>query len=170
MLYFDRTDVSEEADVNKTCASKDCDICHSWCYLNYSFKFQLNVCNRCHDLLMVSINIGDIAILNIKGSDYDCVTSLISKNEAIKLMQNFFRLEKAEHYKTWKIIIIVIHYTIWNKVVLLVIFYYTMVILFTRNKTPKNTCNSAPMTIYCAVREKSKWKMLNSNNNWHGKV
>ena len=38
--------------------------------LNYSFKFQQNVCNRCHDLLKMSVNLSDIAILNIKGSDY----------------------------------------------------------------------------------------------------
>ena len=28
MLYFDRTDASEGVDVNKTSASKECDICH----------------------------------------------------------------------------------------------------------------------------------------------
>ena len=28
MLYFDRIDVSEGIDVNKTSASKECDICH----------------------------------------------------------------------------------------------------------------------------------------------
>ena len=31
---------------------------------------------------MMSINLSDIAILNIKGSDYHCFISLISKNEA----------------------------------------------------------------------------------------
>ena len=34
------------------------------------------------------INLKDIAILNIKGSDYRCIISLIRKNEAIKLLQN----------------------------------------------------------------------------------
>ena len=28
MLYFNRIDVSEVTDVNKTSASKECDICH----------------------------------------------------------------------------------------------------------------------------------------------
>ena len=42
-------------------------------FLNYSFKFQPNVCNRCHDLLMMSINLSDVAILNIKVSDYRCI-------------------------------------------------------------------------------------------------
>ena len=69
MLYFDRIDVFEGIDVNKTSASKECDICHYWYFLNYSFnKFS-------HDLLMMSINLSDIAILNIKGSDYCCIIS-----------------------------------------------------------------------------------------------
>ena len=70
MLYFNRINVSEGIDVNKTSASKECHICQYWYFLNYSFKFKLNVCNSCHDLLVMSINVSDIAILNIKGSDY----------------------------------------------------------------------------------------------------
>ena len=80
MLYFDRIDVSEGIVVNKTCASKECHICHYWYFLNYSFKFQQNVCHRCHDLLVMSMNLSDIAILNIKGSNYCCIISLIRKN------------------------------------------------------------------------------------------
>ena len=30
MLYFDRIDVSEGTDIDKTSASKECDICHYW--------------------------------------------------------------------------------------------------------------------------------------------
>ena len=37
---------------------------------------------------MMSMNLNDIATLNVKGSDYRCIISLISKAEAIKLMQN----------------------------------------------------------------------------------
>ena len=88
MLYYDKIDVSEGIDVNKTSALKDCDVFLYWHFLNYSFKFQTNVCNRCHDLLMISINLSNITILNFKGSDYHCIISLISKNEAIKLLQN----------------------------------------------------------------------------------
>ena len=51
--------------------------------LNKGFKFQPNVCNRCHNLLMISMNLGDIAILNIKSTDYHCIISKISKNEAM---------------------------------------------------------------------------------------
>ena len=88
MLYFNRIDVSEGIDVNETRALKECDICHYWYFLNYGFKFQRNVYNRCHDLLMMSMNLSDVAILNIQGSDYRCIISLIRKNDAIKSMQN----------------------------------------------------------------------------------
>ena len=67
MLYYDRIDVTEGIYVDKTRESKNCNICHYWYFLNKGFKFQPNVCNRYHDLLIMSINISDIAILNIKG-------------------------------------------------------------------------------------------------------
>ena len=36
-----------------------------WHFLSYSFKFQPNVCNRGHDLLMMSMYLSDMAILDI---------------------------------------------------------------------------------------------------------
>ena len=39
LLHFDRTYVSEGTDVNKTNALRECNICHYWYFLNYSFKF-----------------------------------------------------------------------------------------------------------------------------------
>ena len=99
MLYFDRVEVSEGIGVNKASALKECDICHYWNFLRYIFKFQPNACNRCHDLLTMFMSLSDIAILNIKGSDYCCIISLISKNEAINLMQNADLAKKVECYK-----------------------------------------------------------------------
>ena len=46
---------------------------------------------------MVSINLSDIGTLNIKGSDYCRIISLISKNEAIKLLQNADLTEKKSN-------------------------------------------------------------------------
>ena len=39
MLYFDRTDVSEGIDINKTISSKECDICHCWYFLIIVLSF-----------------------------------------------------------------------------------------------------------------------------------
>ena len=57
-----KIDVSGGIDVNKTSESKECDIFHNCYFLNKDFKFQLNVYNRCCDLLMMSMNLSDIAI------------------------------------------------------------------------------------------------------------
>ena len=97
MSYYDRIDVSEEIDVNKTSGSKECDICHYWYFLNGGFTFQPNVCDGCHDLLMMSMNLTDIAILNMKVADYCCIISVISKSEAMNFVQNIDLIEKPEH-------------------------------------------------------------------------
>ena len=48
---------------------------------------------------MMSINLSDIAILNIKGFDYRNIISLINKNETINLLQNTDLTEKKETIK-----------------------------------------------------------------------
>ena len=68
MIYYDGTDVSDRTNVNKTSESKDCDICHYWYLLTKAFNFQSYVCNRLHELVIMSINLGNIVILNIKGA------------------------------------------------------------------------------------------------------
>ena len=42
------------------------------------------------------MNLSNIAMLNIKGSNYCCIISLISKIEAINLTQNADLTEKSE--------------------------------------------------------------------------
>ena len=88
MLYYDRIDVSEGINVNKTSKSKECHTCHYQNFLDESFKFEPDVYYGCHDFLMMSMNLSDIVILNIKGTDYNCIINRTNKNEAINLMQN----------------------------------------------------------------------------------
>ena len=95
MLYFDRSDASEGFVANKTSKSKEYNICHYWCFLDKSFKFQPNFCNGCDDLWMISINLRDIAILKIKSFDYRCIITGISKGQAAKLFQNIDFTEKS---------------------------------------------------------------------------
>ena len=88
VIYHDRIDVFEWIDVTKTRISKECDICHYWYFLDKGFKFQSDVCNWCHDVLMMSMNLSHTAILNIHGDDSHCeiseIFSGISKSGAIK--------------------------------------------------------------------------------------
>ena len=56
-------------------------------FFNKDLKCQLSVCNGCRDLLMMSMNLTNIAFLKIKRSDYHFLISRINKNEAINLIQ-----------------------------------------------------------------------------------
>ena len=63
MLYLlELSFLKELMLIKQTSESKECDISYYWYFLNKSFKFQPNVCNRCHDLLMMSMNPSDIVV------------------------------------------------------------------------------------------------------------
>ena len=62
-------------------------ICHYF-FFNHGFKLENYVCNGCHDLTMLSVNISDIAIITVKNTYYRCIVHNISKFEAINLLEN----------------------------------------------------------------------------------
>ena len=51
MLEFDRIDISEGIDINKTNVSKECKFCHYWCFKDIGFKYEPYLCNGCHGLM-----------------------------------------------------------------------------------------------------------------------
>ena len=81
-MYYDRTDLSEGINVAKKNSSKECRICHYYWLFNNGLKFQDSVCDGCHDLTMLCLNISDIAIITVKGVDYCCIIHDISRSEA----------------------------------------------------------------------------------------
>ena len=70
MLEYDRIDISEGNDINKTSAPKECDICHYCFFLDKKFNYEPYHCNGCHDLRQKAMNFNDVAIVSIKGNDY----------------------------------------------------------------------------------------------------
>ena len=50
MLQYERIDISERIDTNKTSASKECMVCHYWYFKNIAHKSESNVCNKCHTM------------------------------------------------------------------------------------------------------------------------
>ena len=84
MLQYQKFDVSEEIDINKTSASEECELCHYCFFKNVGFKFEKHVCNRCHDLLTMAYSLKNIAILSAKGATFRCVLMNISKDEGLK--------------------------------------------------------------------------------------
>ena len=95
MLEYDRIDFSEIIDINKTKASKGCDICHYGYFLNKSFNYEPYLSNGCHDLMQKAMNFNDVTIASIKGNDYRIHFWYISKYDAISIVNNSNLNEKA---------------------------------------------------------------------------
>ena len=88
MLEYDKIDISEGTDMNKTSSSKECDICHFWCFLDKKFNYEPYLCNGCHDLMQKAMNLNDVAIVSVKENCYRNHFWYMSKNVAIVLITN----------------------------------------------------------------------------------
>ena len=88
MLQYERIDVSEGIDINKTNASKECMLCHYWYFKDVGFKFERNVSNKCYDVLMTAYKLKNIPILNVKGVDFRCIFWGIIRDEAFNRLNN----------------------------------------------------------------------------------
>ena len=85
MLKYEKINVSEGIDINKTSASRECVLCHYW-YFKDVTKFEPHV--QCHNLLMTAFELENIAVLNVKGVDYRCILWGVSKNDAVNIRNN----------------------------------------------------------------------------------
>ena len=95
MMQYDKTNVSEEIDVNKASASKECGICHYWLWKDNGFRFEEHVCNGCHGLLTMTNYLKDTAILSAKGATFRYILMGISKNEALTRLNNSVTRDRA---------------------------------------------------------------------------
>ena len=96
MLEYDRIDISEGIDVNKTNLSKECDICHYWYFKNIGFKCEPYLHNGCHDLMQKAMSFNNIAIVYVKGSAYRIHFWYMSKNDAINIMNGSNLVDKRD--------------------------------------------------------------------------
>ena len=95
MIRYQKIDISEGIDLNKTNASKKCEVCHYWFFKDIGFKFQEHVCNKCHALLTIAYSLENIAILNAKGNNFGCILMGVSKNEGLKRLNNSVTYDKG---------------------------------------------------------------------------
>ena len=63
-------------------------LCHYWYSKDVAQKFQPYVCNGCHAVSMMTGELKNIAMLNVKGVDYRCMLWGISKNDAVDRLNN----------------------------------------------------------------------------------
>ena len=95
MLQYDRIDVSEGIDINKTNESKECMLCHYWYFKDLGYKFQPYLCNGCHAVSIMTCELKNIAILNAIGVDYRCILWGIRRDEAVNRLNNSVLKDKG---------------------------------------------------------------------------
>ena len=67
MLEYDRIDISEGININKSSDKlKEPDICHYWYFLYKNFAYEQYLCYGCHDLMQKAMSFNDAAIVSIK--------------------------------------------------------------------------------------------------------
>ena len=94
MLEYDRINISEGIDVNKTSASKECDLCDYWYFKDIGFKYKQYLCNGCYDLMQKAMSFNDVAIVYVKRSAYRIHFWYMSKDDAISIMNNSDLVDK----------------------------------------------------------------------------
>ena len=85
-LEYERIDISEGVDVNKTSLSKECDLCHYWYFKDNGFKYENYLCNGLHNLIQKAMSFNDVAVVYVEGSAYRINFWYTSKNDAINIM------------------------------------------------------------------------------------
>ena len=96
MLEYDRIDISEGIDVNKTNLSKECDICHYWYFKDIGFKYENYLCNDCYDLMQKATSFNDIAIAYVKGNSCKIHFWYMTKDDAINIINGFNLVDKSD--------------------------------------------------------------------------
>ena len=94
MLEYDRIDISEGVDVNKTILSKECELCHYWFFKDVGFKYEKYLCNGCHDLIQKVMNFNNIAIVYVKGHAYRIHFWYMRKDDTINIMNGSNLVDK----------------------------------------------------------------------------
>ena len=56
MLQYDRINVPDGIDVNKTNKSKECKICHYWYFLDKNFSYGPYLCDGCYNIMQKSMD------------------------------------------------------------------------------------------------------------------
>ena len=85
MLYFYRIAFLKELILIKQLHQNSV-IFVTICIFKTKFEFQPYECNKCHDLLLMSMSLSNVAILRIKTINYCCIITGSSKFEAMKLL------------------------------------------------------------------------------------
>ena len=97
MIEYERIDISEGID-NTTNKSKECMLCHYWCFLSKNFCYGPYLCDGCYNIMQKSKDSKNIDIVYVKGNAYRIHFRYMGKHKrkrkAIRLMTNSNLIDK----------------------------------------------------------------------------
>ena len=94
MLEYERIDISEGIDIDRTNKSKECMLCHYWYFLDNKFSYGPYLCDGCYNIMQKSNNLKNIAIVHVKKSVYIIYFLYMSKRKAKILITNSNLIDK----------------------------------------------------------------------------
>ena len=94
MLEYDRIDISEGIDVDKTDRSEECMFCHYWYFSNKNFKYGSYLCDGCYDIVQKSTDFKNITVVHIRKNACRVYFPYMNKYKAKKIMNNFNLINK----------------------------------------------------------------------------
>ena len=70
MLVYERIDISDGMDINKSYESKECTLCHYWYFLYESFSYGPYLCDGCYNINVKNVRNLKILLLFILRNVY----------------------------------------------------------------------------------------------------
>ena len=93
MLEYERINISEGIDVDKTDIWKECMFCHYWYFLNKGFKYGPYLCDGCYDILQRLAGFKNITIVHHRKNAYRIYFQYMNKHKA----KNFDLINKTRN-------------------------------------------------------------------------
>ena len=83
-MKYDRIDISEGIDVDKTNESRECKFCLYWYFLNKNFSCGAFTFDGCYHMVQRSTDFKNVAIVHIRKTAYRIYFQHMSKHKAKK--------------------------------------------------------------------------------------
>ena len=94
MLEYEKIDISDGIDVNKSDKSKECMLCHYWYFSDKSFSYGPYLCDGYYNVMQKCNKLKNIAVVHVKKSAYRIYFLYMSKRKGKKLMINSNLIDK----------------------------------------------------------------------------
>ena len=66
MLQYEKIDISEGIDVDKTNKSKECILCHYWYFLDKNFNYGPYLCDGCYNIMQNLLILKILLLFDLK--------------------------------------------------------------------------------------------------------